>query len=734
MSHKINHLYEFGHFRLDVEDRLLLRDGESVPLTPKAYDLLLTLVKRQGRLLEKDELLKLVWPDTFIEEGNLSYNISLIRKALGDGENGLKFIETMPKRGYRFVAEVREVQHLTDREPQLSHGTKLDAETIAPVMRRVSMFNGRPTKRNGWPDFSIAWIAAGVFALLAVVTLGFAYFKGRQPESQVVRFTQFVPEITNLVGAGFAISPNGQLLAFPTADATGKIMLYLRPLNSFSTQALPNTENARLPFWSPDSRSIGFFSEDKLKRIDLSGGPSQTLCEAKNFGGGTWNRAGDILFSRESVLYRVPAKGGVPSALTTLDATREERFQGFPQFLPDGEHFLYFSGSRQPAHTGIYVGSVSGNVTKLVLNTEHTAVYASSYLLFSRNNVLMGQAFDITTWKLMGEAFPISGQVKFYDNSAKHMISASENGVLAFQGGTGQSPQLIWYDRTGRRLGSLGEPADYSNPSLSPDNKRLAVGIRDPITRKRDIWLFDLARGAKSRFTSDAADDLDPAWSNDGSKIFFTSDRKGQRDLYEKKVDAAGEGELLYTSPEIKNVNDLSPDGRWLIYDLNPDSKSKTKNDLWLLPLEGERQPQVYLQTQFNEDQSAISPDGRWVAYTSEESGKYEVYVATFPQPDRKWQVSVAGGAWPRWRQDGKELFFNDGDTKLMAVEVKTSSGSFETGVPKLLFQAPFNINPGRNRYVVTRDGQRFLVIARLEDTAAAPLNVVVNWLAEVKR
>jgi Tol biopolymer transport system component len=236
-------------------------------------------------------------------------------------------------------------------------------------------------------------------------------------------------------------------------------------------------------------------------------------------------------------------------------------------------------------------------------------------------------------------------------------------------------------------------------------------------------------------FTFDPADDLVPSWSRDGSRIFFTSDRNGQRDIFQKKVDAAGAEELVYASPEIKSVNDLSPDDRLLIYDQNPDSKSKTAtNALWLLPLEGERKPRVFLQTRFSTDQSTISPNGRWVAYTSDESGKWEAYVATFPQPDRKWQVSVAGGGWAQWRRDGKELFYIDGDKKLMAVEVKTGSSAFETGPPKLLFEAPFNVNPGRNRYVVTSNGQRFLVIARLEDIPSASINVVVNWLAEVKR
>jgi eukaryotic-like serine/threonine-protein kinase len=309
-------------------------------------------------------------------------------------------------------------------------------------------------------------------------------------------------------------------------------------------------------------------------------------------------------------------------------------------------------------------------------------------------------------------------------------LSAAENGTLAFQSGGGQRPQLVWFDRSGKQFGMVGEPDGYSNPSLSPDDKRLAVGIRDPKTKTRDIWLFDLARGAKSRFTFDPADDLNPVWSKDGSRIFFTSDRKGHRDIFQKKVNAAEDEELIYTSPENKNVEALSPDGRLLIYNTN--AGNATRSDLWLLPLEGERIPKPFLKTQFNEDQAAISPDGRWVAYRSGESGRDEIYVMTFPQLSGKWQVSVDGGEAPKWRGDGKELFFTDADRKLMSAAVKTGSGAFETEAPKLLFEIKL-INDARNRFVVTGDGQRFLVITNLEDMRA-PINVVVDWMAEIKR
>src|SRR5262245_28516856 len=583
-------------------------------------------------------------------------------------------------------------------------------------------------KRGAWHE-RIWMIATGVLAL-AFLALGLAWFNRAQPAAQTVRFTLLPPDKTRFAEPSLALSPDGRFLAFRATDATEKTLLYLRPLNSFAAQPLPGTENAALPFWSPDSHSIALFSGGKLKRVEVSGGAPQTLCDVSNAGGGAWNRAGEIIMSPTNggPLYRVPATGGVPTVLTTTDPSRY--FQWLPQFLPDDQHFLFLAYGKQAGQTGIYVGSLSDKATQQVLSSDYGAVYAAGYLLFVRNGALMGQSFDARALKLVGEPFLIAEQVKTTNLIPR--VSVAESGTLVFQSAGAQPPQLVWFDRSGKQLGTVGESADYSNPSLAPDGKRLAVGVRDPKTKTRDIWLFDLARGAKSRFTFDPADDLNPVWSKDGSRIFFTSDRKGRRDIYQKKVNAAEDEELVYASPEMKNVEDLSPDGRLLIYNTNPGGNNATKIDLWLAPLEGERNPRPFLKTQFSEDQAVISPDGRWVAYRSDESGRGEIYVTTFPQLSGKWQVSVDGGMEPQWRRDGKELFFTDADRKLMAVEIKTGSGAFEAEAPKLLFEIPLS-NRVRNRFVVTGDGQRFLVITRLEDTRA-PINVVVNWMAELKR
>jgi hypothetical protein len=523
------------------------------------------------------------------------------------------------------------------------------------------------------------------------------------------------------------------VIAFCATGTKGKSLLYTRLLNAFTAQAIPGTEGAMDPFWSPDSKSIGFFSEGKLKRVELSGGQPQTVCEARA-NGGAWNQNGEIIFAQpnQESLSRISISGGLPVLVTTLAPGDVGHVS--PQFLPDGQHFIYYAANFLPAQRGMYISSLSGDAPKQIVNSDYAGAYGGGYLLFSNNDALMGQPFDIKALKLTGKPFLIADQIKLDGFGAANYYSLSESGSLIFQGIKLTIPKLIWFDRSGKQLGAVGDPADYSSPSLSPDGKRLAIGIRDPQTKKRDIWLFDLLRGTKSRFTFDPADDLNPVWTPDASRILFTSDRKGQRDLFQKKVNTMEEEELLYSSPEIKNTEDLSPDGSTLVFNTSPGPKDTTKNDIWLFPLIGERRPSPFIKAQSNEFLLNISPDGKWLAYTSDESGTREVYVTTFPQPTGKWQVSAGSGQEPKWRRDGKELYFLASDKKLMAVDVNTNLGVIETGVPRVLFEAPFYLVSGKNRFVVTNDGQRFLTILQEADTAGSSLNVVVNWKAGIKR
>jgi Tol biopolymer transport system component len=491
------------------------------------------------------------------------------------------------------------------------------------------------------------------------------------------------------------------------------------------------------PFWSPDGRQIAFRSGESLEKVDLSGGPPVTICNCPGSDGGTWNRDGVILSGNFSgALFRVSAAGGDPKPLRPL--ADGEISQRWPLFLPDGNHYLYLSLSSHLDRQGIYAASLDSRDRKFIVATNSNAAYVESgQLLFTRGDVLMAQPFNLRSLTLTSEPRPVADHVELSTTAATGGVNAfasatfsvSPNGVLVWRRSLQSSQsQLQWYDRQGKKLSTVGEAADYSNPSLSPDNSKLAVCIRDPQTRTRDIWIFDLKRGSRTRLTFDPADDLDPVWSPDGSRVAFTSDRAGQRDIYVKPADGSGEEQLLVGEKGTdKNVEDWSRDGKFLIYNYG------TPNHLYVLPITGGRKPVPYVTINFNTNEGQFSPNGRWVAYRSLESGKAEVYVQGFnpdpTQPRGKWQISTAGGELPRWSGDGKELFYHSGDS-YFAVDVKTDGKTFEAGIPKPLFTALAvrSSATGGSPFLVTRDGQRFMVLEQIEKAGSEPIEVVVNW------
>jgi len=521
------------------------------------------------------------------------------------------------------------------------------------------------------------------------------------------------------------LSPDGRLLAFAATNSSGESWLWVRPLGSMSARALPDTEGASQPFWSPDSRSIGYFSKRKLKKIEVSSGTSQTVCDATQDNGGTWNRDGVIIFSPTTELYRVSAAGGDPTRLTTLDSSHRELLHSWPYFLPDGRHFLYLVYSAQQQTRGIYLGSLDSKVTQRLVLADSSAAYAApGYLLFMREGTLLAQPFDPKRFRLGSQAFAVTQHVAYSIHSVRGAFSASDTGVLAFW--RGGSKQLAWFDRIGKRLGSLGPPGPYSGPAISPDEKTVAVEAPDPQTGVPNIWLIELARGVSTRFTFDPAPDQGAVWSPDGTSIAFSSVRDGTWDFYRKPSNGADKEEVLLNGSDNEYVSDWSRDGRFIAYDsLN----AKGDWDLWVLPLFGDGKPIPFLQTAFSELAPSFSPDGRWISYLSNESGKLEVYVRPFPASDRRWQVSMGAGSGASWRRDGKELFYVAPDAKLMAVTVEADM-NFKANVPTALFDTR-SVNACGYQYAATKDGQRFLV--PVEEGASTPFNVVVNWTAELK-
>ncbi|PYV30024.1 MAG: hypothetical protein DMG22_21630, partial [Acidobacteria bacterium] len=575
-----------------------------------------------------------------------------------------------------------------------------------------------------------AWAAATIFALALAVLVANTFL--RQEKKGSIRFSVLPPENASFPPVpSMSVSLDGRRLAFYAHTTDGKDLLFVRSLDNLTAQPLQGTDDGQFPFWSPDSRYLGFFADGKLKKIDVTGGPPVTLCDAPNGIGGTWNREGVIVFTPNggNPLYRVSDSGGVPTPVTSIDHSRHELEHDWPEFLPDGRHFLYLADRSVAQDRWICAGSLESKETTCLVNVNSNGIYAPpGYLLFVRGGTLVAQPFDAKRLRITGEAFPVAESVGMYTFGGYAYFSVSESGLLAYQNESAQNTELRWYDRSGTKRGTVGQPGDYTNPALSPDGSKVAVGLRDPQTKTRDIWVFDLKRGTASRLTFDPADDLNPTWSSDGNRIVFTSDRKGNRDIYEKPANGTGEEQLLFQSNESKDVTDWSSDRKNVVYDVDFPMTS-----VWVLPLSGDRKPFPYVQANYNAQQGQLSPNGRFIAYSSDESGRLEVYVQTFPERRGKWVISTAGGFGPQWRHDGKELFYLAGG-KIMAVEVKTDSSQFEAGIPKLLFDAQIHEAGWRNQYVVSSDGQRFLVTAPVEKAASTAMTVVVNWASELKK
>ncbi len=579
--------------------------------------------------------------------------------------------------------------------------------------------------------------ALSVTAAVALL-LGFLYVRRAPAEVRVTR-THIRPMANSSFiledASGFALSPDGRDLVYVASTSDGNSVLWVRALDSLRAEPLVGTQGAKYPFWSPDNRFVGFFAGAKLKRIDRTGGPPLTLCDASDGRGGTWNREGDILFtpSVNAGLYRVSASGGATTPVTTLDSSKHELSHRWPVFLPDGRHFLYLAGSvftpRENATNTILVASLDAQTPSPLVHTHAGALYASGQLLFLRQNTLMAQPFDTTRLALTGEAVPIADPVRERPIFSKGLFSVSENGLLAYVEGTSSADrQLVWFDRSGKQISSVPGEDGYASPRISPDGQRLVFYLD---ASGFDIWSYDMARGVKMPQTFGAASaqaNIYPAWSPDGRWIAYSSYRDGKHLLYQKAADGSSNEEVLVEGTErYKFPTDWSPDGKILAY-------QEGKQGGWaimLLPLDGERRPYPFHETQFSEREAAFSPDGKWLAYVSNESGEYKVYVAPFPGPGGKWQVSPGGGYSPRWRRDGRELFYFSPDNRLMAADVRASATSVEVGAVKTLFETRSYGVFGL--FDVTADGQRFIVPYEAGQPGTS-IALVVDWPADLER
>ena len=607
-----------------------------------------------------------------------------------------------------------------------------DAKDDGPAGRAVLV---RSTIRE-----RTAWMISGVLLLL-LAAIGISYLRRTPPDTSVQRLSLLPPAGINVAdaayGGGAAISPDGERVAFIGFGEDGKKLLWVRPLNRLDAEPMPASEGAEYPFWSPDSRSIGFFAQGKLKKVAAVGGAALTLCNALQPRGGAWNDQGIILFSANAGerWYRVDAGGGNATPVT-IDRPNSENY--WPVFLPDGRHFIYFG---RPEKRGIYVASLDSQQATLLLGGEQYVgvAYAPPGFLLTlagssreaQDRALVARPFDASRLEITGEPVVLGEHVAYRTLMARAAFSVSQTGRVVYETDRTPATELQWFDRRGARLATLGGPLGYLRPALSPNEKTVAVERLDTQAESSDIWLLDTARGIPSRLTTDPASEWMPVWSPDGNQVVFTSPRGAPPSLYLQDSRRAGAGDMLLQSNRVLHPGDWSKDGRFLVYAA---LDSKTQWDLWTLPMNAaagsRQQPEPFLRTDFNESNGQFSPDGHWMAYVSDESGRQDIYVESFPVSGNRRKISANGGSQPRWRRDGQELFYVGPDGTLMAVSV-TSSGTFEAAAPRPLFKTRIT-DTGTNgmNYAVTSDGQRFLVHTITDDTPTSSMTLLLNWLA----
>jgi len=609
---------------------------------------------------------------------------------------------------------------------QTAHDVKLQLQWIAEGGSVVGLpapvaARRKSRERLAWVAFAIAVLAATLFAV--------GYFLRAPEPPQQTRFE--IPPPAELATLGSPrISPDGRHLAFRGVDSNGNAQLWLRPMNSVEARPLAGTEGARedgRPMWSPDSRHVAFFVGGKLKKVPVAGGPAQTICDADG-ADGSWSTKEEILYDGEATapLMRVPAVGGIAKPEVSLEDLEGVTSLGWPEFLPDGEQFIFLADQLED-DTRVMIRSLGSDEGRVLMTSDSRVEYVEpGYLVYVLNGMLVAHPFDADAGVLTGDPLPLADSIGV---SAVGLadFSASHDGTLAYRGGQTGARRLLWRDRSGREIGQVGEFAEYTNSSISPDGQRVVVDVMQPDGTNVDLWIHDLERGVASRFTFDAGYDFDPTWSPDGSRIVFSSSRgEGSNALYWKDSSGAGAAEPLLALEQDIYGGDWTRDGGVLTYGVR---SADTSWDIWALPMDGSGEPFPVLQSEFAEVRASFSPDGRWMAFESNESGDWEVYVIQFPGPGGKWQVSTNGGGEPRWSADGREIFYVDATQNLVTVPVSTGA-TFKAGLPETLFDAGLVPLVARNRFLVTDDGERFLMLSPISGESIRPISVVLNWTA----
>jgi serine/threonine protein kinase len=607
-----------------------------------------------------------------------------------------------------------------DDRLQTAHDIALQLKWIA--QNKTAAVSSHEEKGNSRER--LAWLTAGLLALVLIAA--FLWWHQSKGPERATYFSAPLP----FAARDVSVSPNGHTVAVVGhRESERNNVIWIYEPGSPEATTLSNTEGASFPFWSPDGQSLGFFADGKLKKLNLANGTVQVLCEAPNGRGGSWNKDGVILFTPSGTLgvglFSISASGGTPSQINVPDKTLNEDSNRWPVFLPDGIHYLYsavnLSSSRKELHS-IYIGSLNSNEKRFVAKAKGNTAYAApGNLLFYRDQTLFAQRFDTKNFELAGEAIPILTDVQFFPRIAKAVFAASNTGLLvAERNADSGASQVLWFDRKGQQIGVALNPGIYGNIMLAPNGKMLASDTTDPSNQNTNVWTYDLETRSEKRLTFDASFDALPIWSPDGGHIVFASNREHKFELYLKDSNGANDEKVIAKGAVDAFPTDWSRDGRYVIY--------QSGSELWFMTMPELRAVQFLKRNSTLKD-GRFSPDGKWLAYSSNESGRWEIYVTSFPEGHGRWQVSTVGGDQARWRGDGKELFYLSGDSNIMAVPVKTGA-NFDAGTPVALFQA----NPREMiatseqfAYDVSSDGQKFLINTQIK-TAMTPMSVILNW------
>jgi Tol biopolymer transport system component/DNA-binding winged helix-turn-helix (wHTH) protein len=726
-----------GPYELDLRARELRKGGRAIRLQDKPFELLVALTERPREVVSREELRHRLWPsDTFVVfDDSLNTAVNKLREALRDSADAPRFIQTVPRRGYRYIGPI-------DGNGDAAPAQRVEAAaSVEPTASVASPARSTARRRM----LTAALIAVPAIALAA--TSWWAIARGRgEIRPDVVRFDIRPPASTHFPSgwSRVAVSPDGRQIVFCAVSRPSLTwQIWLQSLDSSVARPLPGTEDAADVAWSPDGRALAFrASNGTLKRYSLEERIAVDIAEAGRYAVGlAWSAANGILFApgRGRGLARVMPEGGAVQDVSTLDPAREEVMHAWPQFLPDGRSFLYAAVSKRPEWSGLYLGRVGDPARRRVRSGPYRTTYVPpGFLVYGNGSTLVAQGFDVDRAALVGEPVEVASDVVAVETNGFVDFSVSAGGVLAHaRRARMASRELIWVNRAGQRVGSVGGRDHYASLRLSPDGRWSALEAAGPQSENPapELWLLDLASGVRSRITHNPGNDESGVWSPDSSQLAYARHPGIHRPAEIHVKDRAApetDRPILEDGVLSKHPSDWSPDGRSILYSI---VRPGATHDIWVLPLAGDRKPYEWLATPFNESEARFSPDGRWVAYQSNEAGRMDVFVRSFDRPGSRWQISPDGGSAPQWSADGKELYFVSAEHYLMVVAVRTRP-LFQADAPRPLFELRRLVpNPQWSTpYGVSRDSQRFLIGATLDEGGDSRLGVVLNWTRLLSR